>query len=112
MVTQKQFLDDQIKELDEVIKVRETGNDFSNWRLCGDEFVKGCRSALKNIRDIMDADGFEADVGIVLTGAVYMPSNEFGIPERYFNVNQLVKLLKDNKDRPEVVDFIAEMMEY
>ena len=111
MVTMKEFLDNQIKELEEVIKTREIGNEFTNWRLCSDEFVKGNLSALKSFRDILDAEGFEADVGIVLTGAVFMPSNEFGIDERYFNVNQLVKLLKANKDKPEVVQFIADMME-
>jgi len=116
MATQMEFLETQIKELEEVIKVRETGNDFSNWRLCSDEFLKGNLSALKNIRDMIKANAYEAESSplgseLTLLGAVYIPDNQLGIPERYYNINQLVELMRANKANPEVVQFIADMME-
>jgi hypothetical protein len=61
-------------------------------------------------------------------GTVYIPADEYDeitdtgrdgnfiingveIPEGYYSVNQIVKLLRDNSHNPEVVYFIADMME-
>ena len=110
MATQMEFLQNKIKSLEEAIKVRETGNDFSNWRLCSDEHLKGELAAAKDIVSRINNHEFNEDV--TLLGAVYMPDNDFGITERYYNVNQLVELLRTFKANPEVVQFIADMMEF
>ena len=39
------------------------------------------------------------------------PENEYGIEEGYYIGNAIVKLLRDNKDKPEVIEFIADMLE-
>jgi len=109
MATQMEFIETQIKNLEAVQKVRETENDFSNWRLCSDEEIKGRIAELKNLRDMIKANALGND--LVLLGAVYIPDNDFGLTERYYNVNQLVELLRTFKANPEVVQFIADMME-
>lgn len=116
MATAIQYIDDQIKNLEKVQKVRETDNDFSIWRLASDEDIKGRIAALKDIRDMIKANAFEKEASplgseITLLGAVYIPDNDFGITERYYNVNQLVGLLRTFKANPAVVHFIADMME-
>lgn len=116
MATQMEFIETQIKNLEAVQKVRETENDFSNWRLCSDEEIKGRIAELKNLRDMIKANAFEKEPSplgndLTLLGAVYIPDNDFGLTERYYNVNQLVELLRTFKANPEVVQFIADMME-
>ena len=116
MATEMQYIESKIKNLEEVQKVRETDNDFSNWRLCSDEELKGRIAELKNLRDMLKANAFEKEPSPLgeestLLGAVYIPDNDFGLTERYYNVNQLVELLRTFKANPEVVQFIADMME-
>jgi len=40
-----------------------------------------------------------------------IPENEYGIEEGYYIGNAIVKLLRDNKDKPDVIQFIADMLE-
>lgn len=40
-----------------------------------------------------------------------IPNNEYGIEEGYYIGNAIVKLLRDNKDKPDVIQFIADMLE-
>ena len=40
-----------------------------------------------------------------------IPDNEYGIEEGYYIGNAIVKLLRDNKDKPDVIEFIADMLE-
>lgn len=42
---------------------------------------------------------------------LYIPDNEFGIAERYYTTNEVVELLRDNCNKPDVIYFIADMME-
>ncbi len=42
---------------------------------------------------------------------VFIPENEYGIEEGYYIGNAIVKLLRENKDKPEVIQFIADMLE-
>ncbi|MDK6808846.1 hypothetical protein [Ligilactobacillus agilis] len=42
---------------------------------------------------------------------IYMPDNEDGIAEGYYDWQELVQLLRDNKNNPEATQFIADMME-
>lgn len=42
---------------------------------------------------------------------IYMPDNEDGIEEGYYDWQELVQLLRDNKNNPEANQFIADMME-
>lgn len=42
---------------------------------------------------------------------VYIPSNQFGIAEGNYNTNQIVQLLRDFKNNPEAIEYIADMME-
>lgn len=48
---------------------------------------------------------------LVLRFQLYIPDNEFGIGEGTYIGNAIVKLLRDNKDKPEVIEFIADMLE-
>ncbi len=42
---------------------------------------------------------------------VFIPENEYGIEEGYYIGNTIVKLLRDNKNNPDVIQFIADMLE-
>ena len=42
---------------------------------------------------------------------IYIPDNELGIAEGYYDQNGIVNLLRQNADKAEVVYFIADMME-
>ena len=48
---------------------------------------------------------------LVLRFQCFIPENEFGIEEGYYIGNALVQLLRDNKNKPEVIQFIADMLE-
>ena len=48
---------------------------------------------------------------LVLRFQCLIPENEYGIEEGYYIGNALVQLLRDNKDRPDVIQFIADMLE-
>ena len=42
----------------------------------------------------------------------FFPKQEgIPIPEKYYNLNQIVGLLREHKNEPEVVQFIADMLE-
>ena len=41
----------------------------------------------------------------------FIPENEYGIDEGYYIGNALVQLLRDNKNKPDVIQFIADMLE-
>ncbi len=45
------------------------------------------------------------------SGTLYIPNNELGIEEGYYLVNEVVELLREYCDRPEVVRFVADMLE-
>ena len=40
-----------------------------------------------------------------------IPENSFGIPARTYTINQVVELLRNYKNTPEAIHFIADMME-
>ena len=40
-----------------------------------------------------------------------IPENEYGTEQGYYIGNALVQLLRDNKNKPEVIQFIADMLE-
>ena len=42
---------------------------------------------------------------------IYIPENEYGITEGYYNINEVVNLLRKKCDNPQAVHFIADMME-
>jgi hypothetical protein len=48
---------------------------------------------------------------LVLRFQCFIPENEYGIEEGYYIGNALVQLLRDNKNKPEVIQFIAAMLE-
>ena len=46
-----------------------------------------------------------------MTFPIYIPVNDVGVPQRRYGRADLVKLLRDNSDKPDVVYFIADMLE-
>jgi hypothetical protein len=48
---------------------------------------------------------------MMLRFQLLIPENEYGIEEGYYIGNAIVKLLRENKDKPEVIQFIADMLE-
>lgn len=55
-------------------------------------------------------DDFEQELPM-LRFQVYIPENEYGIEEGYYIGNAIVKLLRENKNKPDVIQFIADMLE-
>ena len=47
----------------------------------------------------------------VAVSIIEVPENEYSIEEGYYIGNAIVKLLRDNKDKPDVIQFIADMLE-
>jgi hypothetical protein len=48
---------------------------------------------------------------MMLRFQLLIPENEYGIEEGYYIGNALVQLLRDNKNKPDVIQFIADMLE-
>jgi hypothetical protein len=48
---------------------------------------------------------------LVLRFQCFIPENQYGIKEGYYIGNALVQLFRDNKNKPEVIQFLADMME-
>ena len=42
---------------------------------------------------------------------LFIPDNDYGIEKGYYSMNEVVKLLRDNCRKPDVVYFIADMLE-
>jgi len=42
---------------------------------------------------------------------LYIPENDCGIEEGYYSMNEVVQLLRDNCKKPDVVYFLADMLE-
>lgn len=59
----------------------------------------------------MDNQESDTQEVLMLRFQTFIPENEYGIEEGYYLGNSLVKLLRDYKDRPEVIEFIADMLE-
>ena len=59
-------------------------------------------------KDTREESGQEV---LMLRFQLLIPDNEYGIEEGYYIGNAIVKLLRDYKDRPEVIEFIADMLE-
>jgi len=57
-----------------------------------------------------DQDEFEQEIPM-LRFQLLIPDNEYGIEEGHYIGNTIVKLLRDNKDKPDVIQFIADMLE-
>lgn len=55
-------------------------------------------------------DDFEQELPM-LRFQVYIPENEYGIEEGYYIGNAIVELLRENKNKPDVIQFIADMLE-
>lgn len=55
-------------------------------------------------------DDFEQGLPM-LRFQVFIPENEYGIEEGYYIGNAIVELLRENKNNPEVIQFIADMLE-
>ena len=60
--------------------------------------------------DEENEDDFEQDLPM-LRFQVYIPENEYGIEEGYYIGNAIVELLRKNKNKPDVIQFIADMLE-
>jgi hypothetical protein len=48
---------------------------------------------------------------LMLRFQTFIPDNEFGVEEGYYIGNAIVELLRSYKDRPDVIEFIADMLE-
>lgn len=48
---------------------------------------------------------------MMLRFQLLIPDNEYGIEEGYYVGNAIVELLRKYKDKPEVIQFIADMLE-
>ena len=48
---------------------------------------------------------------LMLRFQVFIPDNEYGIEEGYYIGNAIVELLRKHKDKPEIIEFIADMLE-
>lgn len=59
----------------------------------------------------MDNPESDTQEVLMLRFQTFIPKNEYGIEEGYYIGNAIVKLLRDYKDRPEVIEFIADMLE-
>ncbi len=59
----------------------------------------------------MDNQEYNTQEVLMLKFQIFIPENEYGIEEGYYLGNAIVKLLRDYKDRPEVIEFIADMLE-
>ena len=46
-----------------------------------------------------------------MKGTLYIPENEYGIRPGYYSVNELAELLRHRSEEPEVVWFVADMLE-
>tara|TARA_R100000781_G_scaffold64125_2_gene40552 strand:+ start:1449 stop:1601 length:153 start_codon:yes stop_codon:yes gene_type:complete len=47
----------------------------------------------------------------VFGGKMWIPENNLGIPEGHYDNNEIVTLLRMHCERPEVIYYIADMME-
>ena len=64
------------------------------------------------MEDLNDNENEESEQEpLVLRFQCLIPENEYGIEEGYYIGNALVQLLRDNKDKPDVIQFIADMLE-
>lgn len=59
----------------------------------------------------MDNQESDTQEILILKFQTFIPKNEYGIEENYYLGNAIVKLVRDYKDRPEVIEFIADMLE-
>lgn len=57
-----------------------------------------------------EQDEAEQEV-LILRFQLLIPDNEYGIPAKYYIGNEIVKLLRDYKNNPDVIQFIADMLE-
>lgn len=48
---------------------------------------------------------------LMLRFQLFIPDNEYGIEEGHYIGNAIVELLRKYKDRPDVIEFIADMLE-
>lgn len=55
-------------------------------------------------------EGSDQDV-LMLRFQVFIPDNEYGIEEGYYIGNAIVELLRKYKDKPKIIEFIADMLE-
>lgn len=55
-------------------------------------------------------EGSEQDV-LMLRFQLFIPDNDYGIEEGYYIGNAIVELLRKYKDKPEIIEFIADMLE-
>lgn len=58
-----------------------------------------------------DEQGESEQEVLILRFQLLIPDNEYGIPAKYYIGNEIVKLLRDYKNNPEVIQFIADMLE-
>ena len=64
------------------------------------------------MEDLDDNENEESEQEpLVLRFQCFIPENEYGIEEGYYIGNALVQLLRDNKDKPDIIQFIADMLE-
>jgi hypothetical protein len=42
---------------------------------------------------------------------VFIPVNKYDIGKGYYTINQIVDLLRDYKNNPEIIQFLADMLE-
>lgn len=59
----------------------------------------------------MDNQESDTQEVLMLRFQTFIPENEYGIKEGYYLGNAIVDLLREYKDRPNIIEFIADMLE-
>ncbi len=59
----------------------------------------------------MDNQENDTEEILMLRFQTFIPDNEYGVVEGYYIGNAIVELLRKYKDKPEVIEFIADMLE-
>jgi hypothetical protein len=81
--------------------------------------ARALRKPLKKLKKMIDFrselvfDWKKFKGGIMLgeQTTIYIPENDTGIIEGYYTVNEFVSLLRSHKHEPNVIQFLADMLE-
>ncbi len=100
---------------------------WSDWRRCTDQkmagdvlrkILTGMMIAENECTEVNAAETIDRLVaerlekqGKAKKYEAYIPENECGIEEGFYDINGIVGLLRKHKDKPETIEFIAEMIE-
>ncbi len=75
--------------------------------------MTACENELDEVRRRLSAAFEEAyrQQNPPVTFPFYIPENDLGVTDGYYDRADLVRLLRENCDKPDVVYFIADMLE-